>query len=431
MRLLYVCTDFGVPPSGTKGASVHLRAITRALAELGHEVFLLSPLDGPNEEHPARRLLESGCPAIKDSIGPLKRWLLEHDLEDTLARELRPLVYNAWVQNRALDAASRIRPDVIVERLSLLGHVGSDLAEALRVPLILEVNALLTEESRDFRNLQFRDLAATIEQRVLQRADAVCAVSGPLAARIAAQGIAPGKVHVVCNGVDLAEFENLPSRSAGRAALGLEGEFVVGFCGSLKVWHGVDMLLAAFAEFSKDDPSARLLIVGSGPEEQSLRRAAESLGLAGVVIFTGAVSHEAVAGLLAVMDVAVAPFRAMEQFYFSPIKLFEYMAAGTCVIASRLGQMQEVIQDGVNGLLFEADDVSALVEVLRKARRTPEFRRSLAARAEETVRQRFTWSHAARHTLKIIEQALDRRSQTAGSVTADRGSLAEAVETAG
>lgn len=411
MRLLYVCSDFGIDPSGTKGASIHLRAITRALSDLGHEVLLLSPQAGPDEGHPAKRLLPPGCPAVKKTAKSLKNWLLDHDFDETIAKELRPLLYNTWAPEPALKALEGAAPAAIVERLSLFGHVGLDLADALNVPLIVEVNALLTRESREFRNLELGRLADAIEQRVLRRADAVMAVSAPLAERIVELGVDHDKVHVVPNGVDLQSFGSAPNRASCRSDLGLTDEFVVGFCGSLKVWHGVDVLLKAFREFRQHDPSARLLIVGTGPAEPELRRAAREYDMNDSVIFTGAVTHDRVPALLRAMDVAVAPFKAMEDFYFSPIKLFEYMASETCLVATRLGQIQEVIADGVNGLLCRPDDAAGLCQALVRARDSEKLRKKLADAALQTVRERYTWQRAAEDVARIIGAARRHRKE--------------------
>lgn len=406
MRLLYVCSDFGIPPSGTKGASVHLRAITRALAALGHEVCLLSPREGPGDEHPARRVHTGHCPPARELSRLLKPWLIERDLGDTAAKELRQLVYNAWVVEPAQKAMVDAPPDAVIERLSLFGHAGIDLADAYGVPLLVEVNAPLAQEARAFRSLQMQGLAETIEDRVLHRADAILTVSTPLAELLSARDIARDKMRVIPNGVDLRAYENLPSASACRRELGLAREFVVGFVGSLKPWHGVASLLTAFGERFKGESSARLLIVGKGPEESSLHETAGALGIADQVIFTGAVSHDRVPGLIRAMDVAVAPFSEQEQFYFSPIKLFEYMAAGTCVVAPRLGQIEEVIRDGVNGLLYPAGDLGRLGELLTLLQASSDLRDRLAAAARETVRTGYTWAHAARATIQAIEGAV-------------------------
>lgn len=414
MRLLYVCSDFGIRPDGTKGASIHLRAITRALAEAGHEITLLSPKAGPGNGHPARRLLGPGCPPADESGKLLKRWMVSRGLGDALAKELRPLLYNAWVLERAKAALAERPVDAILERLSLFGHMGLDLADALDVPLIVEVNALLSDEARRFRSLQLTEPARTIEQRVLEHADALLPVSQELREHIAARGIPRDKIHVVPNGADVERFAAASPRDICRERLGLDGAFTVGFVGSLKVWHGVEVLIRAFARLLDDDPSARLLIVGTGPSESALRDVARQERIEGAVVFTGAVAHEDVPAWLRAMDVAVAPFLPMEGFYFSPIKLFEYMAAGTCVVASRLGQIRDVIEHEVNGLLCQPGDPHDLHQTLRRLRQSAGARRNLSSRAFQTVRERFTWTRAAATTSHAVREALVARQRRQG-----------------
>ena len=165
VRLLYLCSDFGIDPNGTKGAAVHLRSITRALSEVGHDVRVLSPKGGPGGDHPAR-LLPGMSDGPAQAVGKLlKNWLLRHELNDAPARELRPLIYNAWACGPALAALKEDPPDAIIERLSLFGHVGVDLGEALGVPLIIEMNAPLVDEAEAYRLLQLRVLAREIERR--------------------------------------------------------------------------------------------------------------------------------------------------------------------------------------------------------------------------------------------------------------------------
>lgn len=416
MRLLYVCSDFGIDPNGTKGASIHLRSITRALCEVGHEVSILSPKGRAIPRHPAKMLSSIGGGPAETMGKLLKTWLIEHDLSDAPARELRPLLYNAWAPTPALATLRENPPDAIIERLSLFGHVGLDLSRSLNVPLIVEMNAPLAEEAETYRSLQLSDLARKIEHRVLTRADGIAVVSQPLAKRLAESGIDEGRVHVLPNGADLSAFERIGSRTQCRARWPLGDAFVVGFVGSLKPWHGVEVLLRSVERLVHDDPRVRLLVVGDGPAAESLRDLALRLGIKDRVIFAGALAHDEIPVALRAMDVAVAPFIDIPGFYFSPIKLFEYMAAGLCVVASRLGQLAEVIEDGANGLLCESDDPRSLYEALRRTHRDAELRGRLGAAALETVRSRYTWKHTADRLTRLIETTTTRRDGTLETV---------------
>jgi glycosyltransferase involved in cell wall biosynthesis len=418
MRLLYVCSDFGIRPSGTKGASIHLRAITRALSELGHEISLLSPHTGPGQGHPVRPLLPHENPELVGLADRLGRWLKDRDLPRSVAGEMRSLCYNESVVGRAEAALQSSPPDVIIERLSLFGHVGLDLARRVDCPLIIEVNALLSREAKQFRNLEMSALAERIELRVLREADAILTVSKELGETVVSLGIDAKKVHVVPNGADVEAFDPDSDGMIARRNLGIDGEFVVGFAGSLKSWHGVDLLMSAFSQVLAEDADAKLLIVGTGPTEEELRAQALESGIGDSVIFTGAVDHATIPLHLSAMDVTVAPFRSVESFYFSPIKLFEYMAAGRCVVASQLGQIEDVITDGEHGLLCRPENVDSLAQALLRARRDPELRNRVAAAARARVERDYTWRIAAISTNDIFAALAENRREVGRAAAA-------------
>jgi glycosyltransferase involved in cell wall biosynthesis len=201
-----------------------------------------------------------------------------------------------------------------------------------------------------------RAAAEHVAGRVFGAASALIGVSGGVADYLATFSTARGRIHVVPNGVNPHRFPAglspaLPARP---------GAFTVGFAGSLKPWHGLSILAEAFVRLHRWAPESRLLIVGDGPERA---RVAEYLAAANVlpaVDFTGAVSPEEVPGLLAAMDVATAPYPDQPGFYFSPLKVYEYMAAGRAVAASRIGQIEQVLRHGEDGLLCPPGDAALL-----------------------------------------------------------------------
>ncbi len=404
-----MCSDFGIRPRGLKGASIHLRAITRALSDAGHCVSLLNPNPAPENGHPATALLPDDTCEPLVVAKRLRRWLKDRDLPHHAADELRTVLYNEWAIDKAKAALSGDAPDAIVERLSLFGCVGMELSRRFNCPHVVEVNALLSREAAQYRNLEMSRLAEEIELRVLQQADAVIAVSSELRQMLGSFGIDINKITVVPNGTDMAAFDPETDGASARAELGLNGNFVVGFAGSLKIWHGVDLLITAFAEILAEDDQAKLLIVGTGPVEDVLKKQASLAGIADSVIFTGGVEHSDIPRYLGAMDVAAAPFRAQDDFYFSPIKIFEYMAAGRCVVASQLGQIEEVIADRQTGLLCPPDDVNALAEALLSALRDPNLRRDVGAAARQRVANQYTWQAAAKTTSDVIARAVANR----------------------
>jgi len=146
----------------------------------------------------------------------------------------------------------------------------------------------------------------------------------------------------------------------------------------------------------------RFLLVGSGSLRAEVEKQLEVETKAGRVIFTGAVGHERVPRLLDACDALVAPHVPLadgSEFFGSPTKIFEYMAMGKAIVASRLGQIGEVLVDGETALLVEPGDVVELAAAMRRLIESPELRLSLGAKAREIAEREHTWTHNARRVL--------------------------------
>jgi glycosyltransferase involved in cell wall biosynthesis len=222
---------------------------------------------------------------------------------------------------------------------------------------------------------------------------------------------------VIPNGFDERLFRQpapLPA-AAGR----LRDRYVIAFVGSLKPWHGVEALLAAFERVAAAVPEAHLLVVGDGPLRREIDEAGRRLG-ADRVTAVGEVPHSHVPGWLTCADVAVAPYPRLDSFYFSPLKVVEYQAAGLPVVASRCGQLDRLIADGETGHLVAPGDVPALAASLLALHRDPALRRRMGERARRRAYRNSGWSAVATHTEAVIERCLERRS-TAPLETVEAG----------
>jgi glycosyltransferase involved in cell wall biosynthesis len=109
---------------------------------------------------------------------------------------------------------------------------------------------------------------------------------------------------------------------------------------------------------------------------------------------------------LAAMDVAVAPYPDLDEFYYSPLKLFEYMTAGRPVVASRVGQVAEILMDGATGLLFEPGDRAGLVRCLQRVRKDATLRSELGRNAA-AVCSEHTWNRNAAQVIHWVEPLLN------------------------
>ena len=358
-----------------------------------------------------------------------------------LHRDVVQALHNTEFSRVVEESAARLQPSFVYERYSLWGAAGERLARKWSIPLVLEVNAPLTDEEQRYREgLAFPSLARWAERRIWRRADLLVAVSQALQRHVERAGVVPGKVRLLPNAVDSRLFQAGDSEQVAlRSRLRLDGRFVVGFTGSFKVWHGVDILLEAFGRLHGEDGSAHLLLVGDGPMREGLERDTRRLGLEGAVTLAGAVPHEEVPRYLAAMDVAVAPYPALGDFYYSPLKLYEYMAAGRPVVASRIGQVADVVRDGVTGLLHEPGNGEELLLALRRLRSDERLRAELGSNARIACAEN-TWSRSAARVVEWVEPLLraegarppgrmERRLRAGGAGGAGGASAAERVRT--
>jgi glycosyltransferase involved in cell wall biosynthesis len=411
MRILYLSPDLGVPVLGRKGASVHVRGLVGALTRAGHRVVLAAPLlnKSPWEEPAelAAQLLHLPLGAeATEIVLAVKAFEETVGAESSLPGELRRILHD---QQSAVALKRRFEhhpPDFIYERASLYATAGVKLARELGVPLLLELNAPLAEEQATYRATGLGDLAARAERWALTRADALLAVSAALREYATSLGVDPARVHVMPNGVDPVEFQpGLPDRSV-RARWDLGDGPVLGYVGGLRPWHGVGALPALLERLVERFEGLRLVVAGDGPLRLELERAIARTGLARTAVFTGSIPHEQVPALIRSFDLALAPYDRFERpFYFSPLKLFEYMACGVPVVAADLGQIAEIVDDD-SGLVYPAGDLEGLTAACEVLLGDPALRRRQGEAAAEKVRSRHTWDHNAARVTDLARSLL-------------------------
>jgi glycosyltransferase involved in cell wall biosynthesis len=416
MKILYLSSDPGIDLSGRSGGSVHIRAFVRGLSEIGHRVELVAS----SISSQASLEKEIGVQVHPAPVAKLYRalgWCIKNG-NGLIGRHRRHnpdairLLHNIKFFRVAAGIAREFQPRFIYERYSLWGLAGGWLARRLRLPFILEVNAPLAYEQELRAGLTLPRLARRVERAIWRRPDFLVAISKELRADLEAAGVPPGRIRVLPNAVDLSLFHKEAERAPLRNKLGLDGRFVIGFVGTFKPWHGVDLLLTAFRELHRDDSSTHLLLVGHGPMYVELAQEVARAGLTTAVTFAGSVPHEDVPSYIAAMDVAVAPAPALDRFYFSPLKIFEYMAMCRPVVAARIGQIAQAITDGANGLLFEPGDVTGLVRQIRRLKQDPKLREELGTEAAASCAIR-SWSSNAARLIKWVEPLLDRKQGAA------------------
>ncbi len=200
-------------------------------------------------------------------------------------------------------------------------------------------------------------LTRTLENHVIRQADAVAVICEGLRADLVGRGVDPGKITVSPNGVDMELFGDPPQLDNGLAAeLGLDGHDVVGYIGSFYNYEGLDDLIAAMEHF-EGDRLPHLLLVGGGPMEERLRAQAAASSASARIHFAGRVPHDEVERYYGLIDILAYPRKNMRLTdLVTPLKPLEAMAQGRLVAASDVGGHRELVEDGVTGTLFRAND---------------------------------------------------------------------------
>jgi glycosyltransferase involved in cell wall biosynthesis len=268
----------------------------------------------------------------------------------------------------------------------------------------------LTDERLRHGGLGLPGLARWSERCAWRGADVVLPVTRVLADMVQKEGVAPDKLVVIANGINEAHFASAPTPHEAKARIGWATGLVLGFTGFVRDWHGVDHALRWMAS-ADAPPDAKLLVVGDGPARADLEQLARSLNLAERVRFTGFVAREDVPAYVAAFDIALQPAVTA---YASPLKLFEYLALGKAIVAPRLPNMEEVLTDGDNALLFDnTAGAGGLEAALTRLSRDANLRAHVAVGAARTIAQRgLTWRGNAQRVVALADALLRGASPT-------------------
>ncbi|GHD10088.1 glycosyltransferase family 4 protein [Zhihengliuella salsuginis] len=398
-RVAYVCVDPGIPVFGAKGASVHVQEIVRALRRRGAEVRLYC-----TRAAAGGRAGAGAAPSDLADVAVTEVRVGKH--ADASEREVAQ-------RAAAAELAAAVRrdgTDLVYERYSLFSTVLETLAGD-GVPGVLEVNAPLIDEQRTHRELEHEALARELLERQVRAARRTVCVSAPVADWVREHVPDAGDVGVVANGVDTARIRPAPAAND-------DGAVEAVFVGTLKAWHGVETLVDAVAASSG---GWHAKIVGDGPLAGALRERAAAHGpeVAARIRFTGAVPPADMGRELAAADIAVAPYPAAgdSESYFSPLKIYEYLAAGLPVVGSRVGQVPSIVDDGATGRLVAPSDPQALAAAIDALAADPAAREALGAAGRARAVAAHDWSRVLEKILAGVD--FPRRELPPASAGAD------------
>jgi glycosyltransferase involved in cell wall biosynthesis/4-amino-4-deoxy-L-arabinose transferase-like glycosyltransferase len=341
------------PAAGTQpgGATSHINGVVSGLLSLGSKITFIS-----NDEIAGLDKSEVDFKLIGPEAGIMPRAAFD--------------VHNGSnFSERAAEMIAASPPDFIYQRYCRFSWAGVEASVRTGVPLFLEYNGSEVWIGKHWDRTEKLDLLERCEHLNLRAATKIFVISEVERNNLLAAGVDGHKIVVNPNGVDINVFRPGIGGEKERAKMGISDDTIlVGFVGSFGPWHGVLALADAIALIPKD-ANIHFLLIGDGSLRGEVERKLRETGDLARVTFTGVVKHGRVPVLLDACDILVSPHVPLadgSKFFGSPTKLFEYMAMGKGIVASRLAQIGDVLSDGETAILVEPGNVDELGAAIKR-----------------------------------------------------------------
>ena len=393
MKVLYVATDQKLP--GSTGGSVHVLEVARGLSRRGHEVHVVA---SPGDSEPTESLLGFHFHAARPWVAHRAfRWSAERDVSQLI---------------------ERLGVDVVLERYYNFAGEGVRAAYRQGVPSVLEVNSPVIDHPGSLKSFLDRFVLFRSMKRLRERqCDRAAALVTPLPAIVPAS-VPPSKVHRIHWGANVDSFRPGIAPTGPAAKLPIppspEGARVVVFSSSFRHWHGAELLVDAAERVLRDSraQNAFFLFIGTGPSLSRAKSRVDRSNIRSRVIFTGAVPYEHMPHYLARSHIGVAPYQPSLHgqlqlgFYWSPLKIFEYMASGLPVVTLDIEPLSAIVRVGKEGLLFKEGDVEALAAAIVELVSSPERAAVMGESARKRIVSHYSWAVHCEKLEQVLEEVV-------------------------
>ncbi len=378
----------GIPIPGSHGGSVHTIELARGLVRRGHELHLVAQAGEPGTTAETADWLQG----IR--LYPVRPWLAMDQLQWTARKQVRRI-------------AERVGPEIVIERFHAFGGTGLLAARALGVPAVAEVHTPARPYPGSWRDrLDALSLIRPIARWRRAQMEMASAFYGQ-AALVMPEEYREGYVDVV-NGADTERFQPGPPTSN-------DGPLRCVYLSSFRAWHGAEDLVRAVARCVELGVDIQVSFLGHGPRWDAARAVARSAGVEDRVEFPGAVPHLEVPARLAAADVGLAPFNLAAHpalqlgWYWSPLKLFEFLAAGLPIVTVDIEYMREHLTGAAR--FYPSGDIEKLARSIASLAADRATVRTMGQEARRLATTRFSWDRQT----ELVEELLERvRTRSAG-----------------
>lgn len=376
-----------------KGSTSHIRGVVGGFRKLGWNPVIFSPgeMQGVEGEY--------------HIIPPVLRELLTGGVVDML--------YDFIYTFRALPLIKKENPAFLYQRHGRYCIGGVMLSRMTGIPLVLEMNALLGWESGRWSSTgnMLRRYISIYEKLCIAYSTKISAISILLKNDIVKAGAKEEDVFVNPNGADADAFRPGCGGEEVRKVFGLSNAMVAGFCGSFYPWHGIDVLTEVVEKVAPLYENVVFLLIGDGPEKAVMEDRLEKAGIlekcGSRIIFTGRIPPEEVPSYLDACDVLLSPIGSGKE-YSSPIKIFEYMAAGKAILCFDTGQMSDVLENSVDAILTPVDDGEKFTAALEKLVQDKSLCETLGSNARKKAVAGFTWEANVK---RVMESLVEKEAE--------------------
>ncbi|WP_345976584.1 glycosyltransferase [Sulfurimonas sp. HSL3-7] len=283
-------------------------------------------------------------------------------------------------------------------------------ARRLGIPFVYEVRGLweITRASTlpGWGETERFTLESSLEALVAKEADQVVAITSGLKDELVRRGVDEAKITIIPNAINTEHFKPLEPNEALRKKIGLKDAPTIGYVGSIVDYEGLDDLVEALSLLKRNGVSFNFLLIGDGNALAGIRQKVAELELEDDVFILGRIPHHEVQDHYSLIDITPFPRKPLQVCEMvSPLKPFEAMAQQKTVIASSVDALQEIVQDGKTGLLFEKGNVEDLAAKLSAVLTDKALRERLAEKGKEWVLANRDWSQVATRFDGVYDKA--------------------------